>query len=539
VCRPLTRREVLRYGALVAATPLVRAGGWSPVRAFAATGARAVPMNLELVTLTESSAVITWFTGDPTSLDRFNRPTPVPANTRLYLGSSPLDLQLIVDRNDDTPYHYVEVTGLTPGAGYAFRAESNGLVAVPTAYNIPGQPTQPDPSLGGLFTTPMPPPGRFLFSMAWGNDLHIGEMTSGIAFNGLPPGYGSDPGQPPYTHVMAQAAVSESKARGASLMLLAGDLTSGGEPVNLDYAKATFDQFGQYRRDYYVTRGNHDVAHTGSSYQACRTVPGNPTYHDCLRDCFFPDGQTYFSFDRHGVHFTALDTNDVLSGFGAVPPAEIDWLRADLHAHSHMPTFVFGHHQVTDESRATTVGSPVGFTMNPTDATALQQASAMGSVVGWYAGHTHRNKRTIQPGLNTPFIELGAVKEYPGGYGLVRVFEGGYALNFYKTRAPMARAWSERSRGEYLNLYPYYTLGSLADRNFVVEADFSDAAKSIFGGAGASPTPSTVAAVPPVAAAGGGLPGTSGGDPAALAAVVGAVGVAGAIAGIRTARRED
>ncbi|HEY8740101.1 MAG TPA: metallophosphoesterase family protein [Candidatus Dormibacteraeota bacterium] len=532
MCRPLTRREMLRYGAMVAATPLIPSGGWLPVRAFGATAATAVPINLELVTLTESSVVITWFTADPTRLDRFNRPAPVPSNTQLFLGPSPLALQKVVDRDDETPYHYVEITGLTPGMTYFYRAESNGLVAVPTAYTIPGQPSQPDPSLGGVFTTPLPPPGRFLFSMTWGNDWHIGEMTSGLAFQSLPPGFNSDPGQPPYTHVMAQAAVAESKARGASLMLLAGDLTSEAEPTNMDFARKTFDQFGQYRQDYFVTRGNHDRAHSGAQYKACRPAASDPAYNDCIRDYFFPDGQTFFSFDRHGIHFTALDTNQPITGYGALPGGEIDWLDADLRSHSHMPTFVFGHHQVSDESRLTTIGVPNTFTMNQSDATAMQQAAAMGSVVGWYAGHTHRNKRTSSSlAPNTPFIELGAVKEYPGGFGLIRVFEGGYALNFYKTRSPMAKAWSERSRGEYLGLYPYYTLGSLADRNFVVQADFSDAARSIFGGGGATPIPrgntgDHPSMLPPTSAAGN--PG--------VAAALGAVSVAGAVAGARLRR---
>ena len=59
-----------------------------------------------------------------------------------------------------------------------------------------------------------------------------------------------------------------------------------------------------------------------------------------------------------------------------------------------------------------------------------------------------------------PYFEGGAVKEYPGGYTVVRLYETGYMVNFYKTAAPECRAWSERSRGEYLGLYPYYTLGA-------------------------------------------------------------------------------
>ena len=46
-----------------------------------------------------------------------------------------------------------------------------------------------------------------------------------------------------------------------------------------------------------------------------------------------------------------------------------------------------------------------------------------------------------------------------------------YMVNFWKTATPDALRWSERSRGEYLGLYPYYTLGGFADRNWTFEVD--------------------------------------------------------------------
>jgi hypothetical protein len=485
VCRPLTRREFVRFSALVAATPLV--ARWDrPARAFAQVGDRAVPMNLELVTLTETSAVLTWFTGDPTRLDQYRRPEPVPADTVVELGPSPAALTTVVHQDRATPYHYVELTGLEPGRPYFYRCLSNGLPATPTQVG-------PEPPATGTFTTPLPPPGRFLFAMAWLNDLHIGEMTSGLAIGnsalpggGFPPGFPVDP-HDPYWRVMAHAAVSEAKARGAEVMIVNGDLTSEAQPIYLDEARATFDAFGAYRRDYFVTRGNHDRAHKGAEYKDCRPAAGAPGYEDCLVDHFFPDGKTYFSFDHHGVHMVGLDTNDLTTGNGAISPEQFAWLDADLAAHSGRPTFVFGHHPVSEEAAATAV-PPLTFSVNRPDAEKLEGKIASHAVVGVYNGHTHRNKRTastVSPGV--PYVELGAVKEYPGGYGLVRVHEGGYAVNFYKTRADGARAWSERSRGEYLGLYPYYTLGTLADRNFVIKADLSDAARTGGGSGGAPP----------------------------------------------------
>ena len=68
---------------------------------------------------------------------------------------------------------------------------------------------------------------------------------------------------------------------------------------------------------------------------------------------------------------------------------------------------------------------------------------------------------------------MAAVKEYPGGYGLLRMYEGGYMVNFYKTRTPAAKRWSATTRAEYFGLLPDYTLGTCADRNHVVLRDFS------------------------------------------------------------------
>ncbi|GAB4583507.1 hypothetical protein [Nocardia sp. IFM 10818] len=86
----------------------------------------------------------------------------------------------------------------------------------------------------------------------------------------------------------------------------------------------------------------------------------------------------------------------------------------------------------------------------------------------------HRNRRT-RPDLPiaVEFLEVAATKEYPGGYTLLRLYEGGYTANFYKTRTAAARLWSTRTRSEYFGLFPEYTLGTTADRNHVVRRDLS------------------------------------------------------------------
>ena len=92
-----------------------------------------------------------------------------------------------------------------------------------------------------------------------------------------------------------------------------------------------------------------------------------------------------------------------------------------------------------------------------------------------HAGHTHRNKRTISPlAPAVTMQEVAACKEYPGGFSLLRLHTGGFALNFYKTRSRLARAWSERSRQEIAGAWPQFALGSsVSDRNTMVARDLS------------------------------------------------------------------
>src|SRR5204862_6056280 len=106
------------------------------------------------------------------------------------------------------------------------------------------------PSGPFIFTTPEPPPGRFLFALALCNDLHVGETVAGLATTQagtqIPPGLTQAPGRPPYTEVMAAALASETRARGARLLLAAGDISSEAGRTDVTDAKKYLDAFGGY-----------------------------------------------------------------------------------------------------------------------------------------------------------------------------------------------------------------------------------------------------------------------------------------------------
>ena len=243
----------------MAATPLLSALA-DPERAYGMTrqvaGNPALPINLELVTVTETSAVLTWFTGDPTRIDGMGRLAPMPADTEVLLGTSPLTLRTVVHDPAPTPYHYVELTDLEPGATYWFVARSGGLPAVPSVSTL-GSPLGTStldvfPAGPFVFTTPHPPPGRYLFSIALCNDLHLGETVAGLVTTQggvqIPPGITQVPGEPPYSQVMAAALAPEAHARGAHVLLAAGDISSEAGQVDVAHAKAYLDAFGHHAR---------------------------------------------------------------------------------------------------------------------------------------------------------------------------------------------------------------------------------------------------------------------------------------------------
>lgn len=481
----LSRRQLLQYAALVGATfPALEAlaPDWSLADAVAgeASGALAVPMHLELVTVTDTTAVMTWFTGDPLSLDGFGRPRPVAAPGRVLIGTSPDPRTWqVVGAHEATAYHYVEVTGLKPGRTYYWRAESRGLVALATGV-IPTSPlTGPAPP---VFTTQVPPGGREVGRVAWLNDLHFGEQVAGLAYSnpslpggGIPPGFPVDP-EHPYWRFMARGAVDDARMRGCNLLLANGDLSNESEPAALRECKQTLDSFGTLGGTrlvrpgddpaYFVTRGNHDRSRP-------RVDGGLVDRFDRRFHAGFDAGSQHFSVavgtDRARYRFVGLDSNDGETT-GVLRRSELDYLEAELErGDATIPLF---HHPASASASATGI-PPFSGGLDDDDARAFRLLLAKHpNAAGVYAGHTHRNdlSRNVETG-RLPYFEGGAVKEYPGGYTVVRLFERGYMVNFHKTRRRDARAWSERSRGEYFGLAPSYLLGGLGDRNWTYRVD--------------------------------------------------------------------
>lgn len=454
-----------------AVLPILGAGRGGLARADAEP---MVALDLEVVTVTDTSVIITWTSVSAVRADERGRPLPVAADTELRIGpaDSTAPPRPVLSDPDWTPFHYAEVHGLEPGRQYRFEAYSNGCRAVPTLVATARGGT---PESAGLVTTLTPPPGRHLRTVALSNDVHYGEEVSGLVAAGQPPGFRQQPGLPPYPAVMFEAMLEDLRRpdRGADHLVVAGDLTDEASAADSAAVRAGLDGWGRAGVDYFVSRGNHDRPHRGAEYSGCSTVPAAPDHHDCWGDVFAPR-QRMQQFDLGGLRVLSVDTTALDGSGGTVERDQMAQVRDALRADPDRPTLVFGHHPVTVEAGLSNLGGP-GFVLNQQDSRELQDLYARSpGVFLHHAGHTHRNRRTRpDTAAAVEFLEVGAVKEYPGGYGLLRLYEGGYTVNFYKTRSALARQWSQRSRGEFFGLIPEYVLGTVEDRNHVVIRDLT------------------------------------------------------------------
>jgi 3',5'-cyclic-AMP phosphodiesterase len=483
-CRP-SRRQALLWSSL-AATPLLVAGAAAPAKA---SSSDLLVIDLEVATVTDTSVIITWFTGSATEVDAYGFPLPVAADTELQLGQwdsttmtiVPGSLQTVFQDSTGTPYHYAEVTGLEPGQAYGYVALSNGQQAQQTSMQFPvgvgGSLDYP-----GTFTTLTTPPGNYLFTLALSNDLHYGEGDSGIIEDNWPPSFQQTPGLPPYPQVMLEAMLGDLRQpdRNADRLLVAGDLTSDGYLSEAAGVKQLLDGWGTLEQDYFVARGNHDRSRNGADWDTCTPVPGtNPQHYDCWGDVFPYPLQDLQHYEVGGLRLIGLDTTTLDNAGGTMDATQLGHLSDVLRGNRDQPTLLFGHHPVTYESAATTEAGPTFDIDRPTAIVLQRLYERTPGVFFHHSGHTHRNKRTFlldyqqNPVQSVEFLEVGATKEYPGGYSLLRLYTGGYMVSYYKNRTQLALAWAQRTRHEYYTLYPHYMLGTIADRNHTVIRDLS------------------------------------------------------------------
>lgn len=355
---------------------------------------------------------------------------------------------------EDQTVHAARLDGLDPGTTYRYELRTNGLQV-----NL-GTNREADP---GTFTTLVRPPGELVARIALLNDIHVGETISGQitsvpVVGSVPPSYTTDD----YAYKMLEAGIEELRGRPLDLIIANGDLTDRGREDEIRRSLAKLRELGV---PLLVTRGNHDRRLEG----ACASDG------DCLRAQAFPQqavgDATLRSVARVGRHVAVvgLDSADPVSGDGRLDlgeqPAWLDARLTELRGEGRVVIVAF-HHPLRPADETT----PPSFSdhVDGGRAEILAVLAKHDHVRLCVHGHTHRNNLGFDPGIGQrlPFLENGAMKEYPAGFGLLDVHEGGILRTFHRPVTAFTKTWVRTSAMQISGFHPTVTRGNLASRAF-------------------------------------------------------------------------
>ena len=291
------------------------------------------------------------------------------------------------------------------------------------------------------------PPGELLSTVVTTNDVHFGELECGVVEGSdTGPVLRSEPGEPPYPELMNRAAVAEIVAMrdgaGPDAVVVKGDLTAYGTAAEYQaFLDCYAPPFGD--RLHHV-RGNHESYHR-APFAAVPTA-----------EVVLP-----------GVVLAVLDTSREGAANGQVTADQLAWLD-ELAGRADRPVLVLGHHHPWDPGSRTRPADYFGIT--PDDSERLVEVVARRpSIRGYFAGHTHRNRvRRFAVTGDVPWVEVSAVKDFPGAWAEYRVFEGGILQVLRRVSDPAALSWTDRTRAMYDGYYAEYAFGRLEDRCFAI-----------------------------------------------------------------------
>lgn len=296
----------------------------------------------------------------------------------------------------------------------------------------------------GLSVRTLPrPPGERLATVTTVNDLHFGEIECGVLEEPIRArGIRAAPGEAPYPQTMNRAAAGEIAALAPDAVVAKGDLTDAGRSSEMESFTACYGAALGDRLHWLP--GNHDVSGP------------EPLVAPATQEVVVP-----------GLILALLDTTVPGAPGGRLGAPQLAWLD-ELASRADRPVLVLGHHPVWNPSGPLSPRIAGALGINRADSEALVQVVARRrSIIGYAAGHTHRNRvRHLEATGSLPWIEVAAVKDYPGTWAEYRVFEGGVLQVHRRISTPAALDWSERCRALVRGLYPAYALGSLADRCF-------------------------------------------------------------------------
>ncbi|WP_053412878.1 purple acid phosphatase family protein [Corynebacterium lactis] len=424
--------------------------------------------DLEVITVTDTSVAFTWATYAPgvQTAYGFAKPT-VPAGQKVLL--APADggeLKTVYEGFSESGYHHVMVEGLEPGRAYRFECWSDGSKALPS---LGVTMNRAAPECIGEFTTLPALEGQYLATFALTNDTHIGKPNhDGIRIGNF--GLSAEPGDQPFSSMQLDGLLKTVSAAGIDTIVVNGDCTDSNRPEEYTEFLRVMNGFGDFGKNWFVTRGNHDNHPPGlpniNGRRGRDIRRGKTDIPDYFSEHLVPT-QQHWATNVGEVRLMGLDTAEFGYAGGRINERQMRAVRAELASDPDRPTILFAHHPLTRDAVRSHIGGPA-FMMDWTQSKKLQEiAAATPGVKGIFAGHTHRSRRGIADVGSTDFCERGASLGYPGGYTRIRVHTDGYQVSFHRTTTPESLLWSTKTRWSMFGLEPELMLGKVSDRNYV------------------------------------------------------------------------
>ncbi len=391
-------------------------------------------LDTELSAISDTSVTLAFVTVD-------EKGTPNPQDVDILLIQTESEKRRVVCSpgetvDPDTGARVLLIEEMTPHTEYCVRVRKDGAEAEMKSDWFPER-----------FRTLPTPPGALLTKVATISDLHFGEQICGLGPSGneKPVFYASET-DPPYWHFMNMAIIDEINKTEVDSVIVKGDLTGEGLPTELEAARTALHTL---KAPWYAMRGNHDAMQKDVNPlsvlgQSCSWVR---------------------SIIINGVGLLLADSVDDGKAAGIFPSARLEALSAELAALRGTPTLCFSHHYISkpqpEESKTFGIQRKDSLHL-------LNLLQKYPDVAGWFAGHTHRNRvRFFQETGAMPHAEVCATKEYPGGWGFYRIYEGGYIQELRRCTAPIAAGWCHRTKDMYSGLFRRYAMRTLPERCFL------------------------------------------------------------------------
>ena len=424
--------------------------------------------DLEVVTVTDTSVAFTWATYAPGVKTAYGlaRPTVAAGQRVLMAPVGGGELKTVHEGFSESGYHHVVIEGLEPDREYQFECWSDDAKAEPT---LAVTMSKTAPEHLGVFKTLPTLSGKLLATIALTNDTHIGKPNhDGIRFGNF--GLSSEPGEQPFPSMQLESLLKTVKEDGIDTIVVNGDCTDSNRPEEYDEFLRVMNQFGEMGKQWFVTRGNHDIHPPGLpniNGRRGRDIRKGKTYIPDYFSGLLVPTQQHWVTQVGEVRLIGLDTAEFGYAGGRINERQMRAVRAELAQDPERPTILFAHHPITDDAVQSHLGGP-SFMLERTQAAALQKIlAATPGAKAVFAGHTHRNRRGVADVGATDFCERGSSLGYPGGFTRIHIHTDGSQVTYHRTRTPESLAWSVKTRWSLFGLEPELMLGQISDRNYV------------------------------------------------------------------------